>query len=61
MGECVVIFLLGLSLVCESGIFGTTILPPFQMVVGVVLSRVSCRYLCCIVATTILVSWLGWR
>ena len=55
------ILLMGISLVCESGIFGTTILPPFRMVVGVVLSRVFCSCLCCIVVTTILVWWLGWR
>ena len=60
MGECVVIFLMGLFLVCESGIFGIAILPPFRMVVGVVLGRMFCRCLCCIVATTILVWWLGW-
>ena len=52
MGECVVIFLLGLFLVCENDIFRITILPPFQMVVGVVLGRMFCRCLCCIVAIT---------
>ena len=60
MGECVVIFLVDPFLVCESGIFGTAILLPFRMVVGVVLVRMFCRCLCCIVATTILVWWLGW-
>ena len=60
MGEYVVILLVGLFLVCESGIFDIAILSPFRMVVGVVLGRMSCRGLYCIVATTILVWWLGW-
>ena len=55
MGECVVIFLMGLFLVCESGIFDTAILPLFRMVVGVVLGRMFCRCLCCIVSTAIVV------
>lgn len=60
MGEYVVISLVGLFLVCESGIFDIAILPPFQMVVEVVLGRMFYRGLCYIVATTILVWWLGW-
>ena len=60
MGEYVVILLVGYFLICESGIFDIAILSPFRMVVGVVLGRMSCRGLYCIVATTILVWWLGW-
>ena len=53
MVEYVVIFLMGLFLGYESGIFGIAILPPFRMVVGVVLGRMFCKCLCCIVATAI--------
>ena len=60
MGECVVIILMGLSVVCEHDIFDIIILPPFRMVVEVVLGRMFCRCICCIVATTILVWWLRW-
>ena len=34
MGECVVILLRGLSLVCENGIFDIAILPPFRWLWG---------------------------
>ena len=60
MGECVVILLRGLSLVCDNDIFGIAILPPFRMVMGVVLGSMFCRYLCYIVAVAILVWWLRW-
>ena len=60
MGECLVIFLMDLFLVCGSDIFDTVILPLFRMFVGVGLGRMFCRYLCCIVVITILVWWLGW-
>ena len=36
MGECVVIFLVGLFLICASDIFDIAILSPFRMVVEVV-------------------------
>ena len=60
MGECVVLFLVGLFLVFYSCIFGIAILLLFQMIVWGVLSHVCCICLCDIVAIAILVWWLGW-
>ena len=55
MGECVVLFLVGLFLFFWSYIFGRVILLLFQIVVAVVPDHMCCKCLCCIAAIAILI------